>query len=286
MNKLNSILNWSMRVGKLFGIPISLHISILFFLWPVIRSRQDDPIHALQYVVMVVVSILIHELGHALTAKRYKLTGLSIMLHGFGGFATSSGDRNWKQSLVITIMGPATTFALGLICVFVGNTMMPQTTYGTEAFEQAFLIYSIGKLNLLLGVINMIPVLPWDGGNALRAILNRKLTYIKSVRAVAHLGMIVGPLVLAYCLLRNQNFLFVFALISVIVSYQTLAGTGGIDFGEVFADRKDRQAMEARSKREAAKKQAYLDEVRDRMTEREEKERLRKMFEVVEGDEK
>jgi Zn-dependent protease len=136
MNKLNAILNWSVRVGKLFGIPISLHISILFFLWPVLSSRREDPLHALEYAFLVVVSILLHELGHALTAKRYKLSGLSIMLHGFGGFATSSGDKGWKQSLVITLAGPATTLILGMLCLGLGNLGVYASTFGTEQFEQ------------------------------------------------------------------------------------------------------------------------------------------------------
>ena len=286
MNRLNAILNWSVRVGKLFGIPISLSISILFFLWPVISSRKDDPLHALEYVVMVVLSILIHELGHALTAKRYRLTGITIMLHGFGGYATSSGERDWKQSLIITLAGPATTFALGILCAVLGNLGVNSSTFGTERHEQFWLVYSIGLMNILLGFLNLIPMLPWDGGQALQAILNRRMTYTKSMRAVAHLGLIIAPPMLIYCFITKAGFGLIFAIMGLMVSVQSLLGSGGIKFGEVFADRKDAKEMAAQRKREVERKEAYLDDVRSREKEREDKERLRKMFEVVEGDEK
>jgi Zn-dependent protease len=286
MNKLNAILNWSVRVGKLFGIPISLHISILFFLWPVLSSRREDPLHALEYAFLVVVSILLHELGHALTAKRYKLSGLSIMLHGFGGFATSSGDKGWKQSLVITLAGPATTLILGMLCLGLGNLGVYASTFGTEQFEQCWLIYSIGWLNILLGFLNMIPSFPFDGGNALRAILNRTMTHVKAVRAVGHLGLVISPLLIIYWLVTKDSFVGLFGLMGTISSAQILLGTGGIRFGEMFADRKYAQEMAAQRKREVAKKQAYLDEVRNRTTERADNERLRKLFDVVDGDQK
>ncbi len=283
-SKLNSILNWSIRVGKLFGIPISLHISILFFLWPVVSSRKDDPAHALEYVILVILSILLHELGHALAAKRYKLKGLSIMLHGFGGFATSSGDRNWKQSLVITLAGPAVTFVLGIVCLVVGKVEFAGASFGTEAYTQWWLIYSLGTLNILLGFLNMIPSLPFDGGLTVQAILHRTMTHLKAMRAVGHIGLVFSPLLIIYGLLRGDAFVGLFGLMGTVSSVQILLATGGIRFRESLDDRRDAKEMAAQKQREKDKKDAYLDEVRGREKEREEKERLRKMFEVVDGD--
>src|SRR2546423_12450579 len=102
-SRLNSILNWSIRAGTLFGIPINLHISLLFFLFAALPGRGLDIGHGLEYAALIVLSILLHELGHALVAKHYRLTGLSIMLHGFGGFASSQGPRTPKQTVVIAL---------------------------------------------------------------------------------------------------------------------------------------------------------------------------------------
>ena len=93
-SRLNGILNWSAHAGRLFGIPIRLHITLLFFLLPAFAGRRIGLGLAFEWVAGIVLSILLHELGHALTAKRLGLTGLSITLHGFGGFASSSGPRS------------------------------------------------------------------------------------------------------------------------------------------------------------------------------------------------
>jgi Zn-dependent protease len=282
--KLNALLNLSARVGKLFEIPISLHISLLFFLFPLLRNNNLDVFHTLEYIALIVLSILLHELGHALTAKRYKLTGLSIMLHGFGGFATSSGYRNPKQSLMISLAGPGVTFVLGILMILVSLAFRGQFASGSEANRQLFLILLIGVINIELGIFNMIPSLPFDGGQALQAILNRKMTHLKSTRAVGHLGLILSPLLLIYWLVRSDSFVGLFGLMGTVASVQTLLGSGGIRFGEVFDDRRNARELAAQKRREKERSDAYLDDVRAREKEREEKERLRKVFEVVDGE--
>ena len=283
-SKLNSILNWSVRVGKLFGIPISLHISLLFFLLPLLRDNGLGPILTLQYVLLVIISILLHELGHALAAKKVGLTGLSIMVHGFGGFATSSGYRSPNQALVITLAGPAVTFAIGILCLSISYMTKSRFEIGSFADKQAFIIYLIGSLNILLGFLNMIPSYPFDGGNALQAILNRKMTYQKSSRVVGHLGLILSPLLIIYWLFKGDGFIGLFGLMGTISSVQMLLNSGGIRFKEVFQDRQKAKDIQAQKKREKQRTEAYLSDVKDRESARAEKERLRKMFEVIDGD--
>ncbi|MEZ0327574.1 MAG: M50 family metallopeptidase [Fimbriimonas sp.] len=276
LSKLNAIFNWSVRVGSLFGIPIFLNITIIFFLLPALRGSGWDFWHALEYAALIVLSILIHELGHALTAKRYRLKGLSIMLHGMGGFASSTGARTPRQDLLIVLAGPAATFAIGLICLAVARTASADPY--TEAFNQLFIIEQLGRTNILLGFLNLIPSLPWDGGRALSAILAHRMHEVKALRLVAHLGLIITPPLLLYGIFGGQGFFTLFAIVGLFTSYMTLKDTGGIRFGEALQDRKDRKELEALKKREAAKQEAYLGDVYERQREREEQERLRKMF--------
>ncbi|MEI8281962.1 MAG: site-2 protease family protein, partial [Armatimonadota bacterium] len=264
-------------------IPISIHITLIFFLWPVMNRNFIDIPHTVEFVILVIVSILIHELGHALVAKRFKLTGLSIMLHGFGGFATSSGSRNPTQALMISLAGPAATFALGYLCHGVAYFAGPDIQ-GDEARIQVLLIDYLGTFNVTMGVLNLIPSFPFDGGNSLQAILNRKLTFLKSTRLVGHVGLIVSPIVLLYAVWSGQKFIFLFGIMGIFSSVMTLLNSGGIRFSEAFDDRKAKQQLLADKKREEERSGAYLDEVRAREKEREEKERLRKMFEVIDGD--
>jgi Zn-dependent protease len=283
-SKLNAILNWSARVGKLFGIPISLHISLLFFLFPLLKGNGLSFLHTVEYILLVIGSILLHELGHALAAKKYGLSGLSIMLHGFGGFATSSGYRSPTQALVITLAGPAVTFIIGIVCLTISFLTKNRFAFGTEADIQSFIIHSIGIINILLGFLNMIPSYPFDGGNALQAILNRRMTFHKSSRAVGHLGLILSPLLIIYWLIAGNSFIGLFGLMGTVASVQMLLNSGGIRFKEAFQDRQATKDMQAQKKREKQRTDAYLGDVKDREIARGEKERLRKMFEVIDGD--
>jgi Zn-dependent protease len=283
--RLNSFLNWSVRVGRLFGIPISLHITLIFFLWPVLSGSGLGPWYSLEYAVLIVLSILAHELGHALTARRFRLTGLSIMLHGFGGFAVSSGYRTPAQQLIISLAGPAVTFILGGIAWGLGSMGLSTASFGTALFFQLYILKYVGIVNLMLGVLNLLPSLPFDGGHALQAILARKQSDFKAMRTVAHIGLVITPILLIYCFLTDRRLALIFALIGLLTSLGTLLQTGGIRFGEMFADRRERKDREAAKKRERAKTEAYLSDVASRQRQREERERLRKLLESSLDDE-
>ena len=279
-----SFLNWSMSVGRLFGIPIRLHITILFFLLPALTQRALGLGVALEFSLGIVLSILVHELGHALAAKRYRMTGLSIMLHGFGGFAVSSGYRTPRQALVIVLAGPGATFALGLFLLAVGSLGLGSAPPGSEASLQFWIVHALGRLNVVLGFLNLIPVLPWDGGQALQAILAHRVSEIKAVRAAAHAGLLVAPPLLLYGWFSGEGFFGLFGLVGLLTCYSTLVQTGGVRFGEMFDGRRQRKETEAVRKRKAARQGEFMDEVKMREKEREEKERLRRIFEASDID--
>lgn len=275
-----SLFDKSTPVGRLFGIPIRLRFTILFFLIPLIPAlRGGFGIgYKLEFALGVVLSILIHELGHALMAKRFGMTGLSITLHGFGGFASSSGARTPRQSLLISLAGPGATFALGGILIALGRLGDRVAPFGSEASIQAFLVYDLGWVNITLGFLNLIPVLPWDGGQAMQAVFAHRMPEFKAMRLAAHIGLVLAPALLVYGLLAGGGFFGLFALVGLMTCYTTLVQSGGIDFREPFLDRRRRKEIEALKRREEARTQAYLGEVNAREQEREEKERLRKLL--------
>ena len=278
-SKLNRIMDWNMRIGTLFGIPIRLHITILFFLWPALAREMGLGFWvAIELAVGIVLSILIHELGHALTAKHFKQSDLSIMLHGFGGFAFSQGNRTPKQELIIVLAGPAATFGLGLLCIQSANLLSPSAHGSPPLYLQLSIIHTLGAFNVFMGCINLIPIYPWDGGQAVVAVLSFRMPQIKALRFVAHYSVICGPILAIYGFATHSNFLLIFGLMGGLSSYAVLQSTGGVKFGEAGRDRKARKEEEAFKKRQRAKNDAYLDEVQTRAKEREEQERLRKLL--------
>ncbi|MGV3613898.1 MAG: M50 family metallopeptidase [Fimbriimonas sp.] len=278
MDQLRRILDWNVRIGRLFDVPIHLHITLLFFLFPVLAELKVAPWYALEWSVLIVLSILLHELGHALTAKRYGMTGLSIMLHGFGGFAVSQGYRTPKQALTIVLMGPAVTFAWGILCLGLGYAGLAATPELSDAWKQAWLFRGLGLFNLGLGLLNLIPSLPFDGGNAIRAWLTRTQSDFKATRNVGHLGLVTTIPIILYGFLSGHGLVTIFGALGFISSAAYLMQSGGVRPKEPFEDRKAQKELEALKKREQARTEAFNDDVVKRQIERDEKERLRKLL--------
>lgn len=170
----------SIGIGRIFGVRIGLHPSwfvialIVTYSMAVGELPADYPGwgDALYWVVGAVISLLFfasvlaHELSHALVARRFGLRVRDITLFIFGGAASLEGDAERpRDEALIAVAGPLTSLAIGAalwgIDVAIGQ---PQV---------AAIIGWLGFINLTLGLFNLIPAFPMDGGRILRAILWR-----------------------------------------------------------------------------------------------------------------
>lgn len=215
--------NW--RIGSLFGIPLFLDPSWFFILILVTILNALDFSRRFELAVawsagllmalLLFASVLLHELGHSLVARSQGIKVNSITLFIFGGVA--SIDRESKtpgQSFQVAIAGPAVSFALygllyGLAQVF------PSTSIGQV------LALDLARINLILGLFNLIPGLPLDGGQVLKAAV-WKLTgsRFQGVRWAAQTGKFLGGLAIAlglYLVLQGQPFAIWLTLIGWFV---------------------------------------------------------------------
>ncbi len=155
---------------RLFGIPVRVHP--LFWLIMALLGenifRARGPEYLLIWVACGFVSILLHEMGHAVAARVYGAWS-SITLIAFGGFAaySPSPHKAWKR-LVITAAGPAVNFALVGLLIGVDRTLdaagQPATGYLGAVID--FLFFQ----NLIWGIFNLFPIWPLDGGRILREV--------------------------------------------------------------------------------------------------------------------
>ncbi len=144
--------------------------------------RSNDP-RAMQYMVVWIavffVSILWHELGHAFAMRKYGGRP-EILLYGMGGVCSSVGQYSRNQSMLISAAGPAAGFLLALIAL--GLSQIPAIS------GNSFGRFAIGQLiwiNTFWTLMNLLPVLPLDGGQILRAFMaNRNPTVAPKVGAV------------------------------------------------------------------------------------------------------
>lgn len=155
---------------SIFGIPVCVQpffwISLLIIGGALDADSPDAVMKIALFVIAGFISILIHELGHALTARRFGAFS-EITLHAFGGFAAYSGVRMTRlQNFLVTAAGPALQIVLGLAVRFALAQGLP--------FIQPNGIYFLVVLawiSIAWALLNLLPVVPLDGGRMLDAIL-------------------------------------------------------------------------------------------------------------------
>ena len=162
-------LNFSM-----FGIPI--RVSPFFWLLAIVvgfafGSGADRPEDAGVIAGCVFLSVLVHELGHGLTAR---LCGDRpwIVLHGFGGVCVSDRERrSFGQRMLIVVMGPASGLLLAAGAVALWAVLVAFDVALDPRAELALMMLLI--LNLIYSVFNLLPIWPLDGGQLVMAVLDR-----------------------------------------------------------------------------------------------------------------
>lgn len=160
---------WHMVRFSIFGIPVCVQP----FFWITLALiggalRANSPSAILELCLFLIagfISILIHELGHALTARHFGASS-EIVLQAFGGYAAHSGvSLTRPQSFLVTAAGPFVQILLGII-LFLLIPRLPEIS----AFGRKFLSDLMG-ISIIWALLNLLPVLPMDGGRMLEAIL-------------------------------------------------------------------------------------------------------------------
>ncbi|RQG92936.1 CBS domain-containing protein [Natrarchaeobius halalkaliphilus] len=222
----------SFRIGSLFGIPIKLDLTFLLVLplfayliglqlGPVIEilnasmgaGIDADSLTAewwLPYAVGLVaaiglfVGVVLHELGHSLTAQRYGFPIDSITLWLFGGVAAlSEMPEDWRQEFTIAIAGPIVSILVGVV----SYALFLVTPVGFDGAR--FVLAYLAILNVALAGFNMLPAFPMDGGRVLRAFLARSKPYAKATQQAAGVGKFLAILMGLFGLLVSFNIILI-----------------------------------------------------------------------------
>ncbi len=230
---------------RFLDIPVRIHP--LFWLMSAVLGFQENNIPAvLIWIGCVLVSILVHEYGHGLMAKHFHGSP-SIVLYGLGGLCSSQQERTPGQRLAVLFAGPGAGFILcaGVLAVaslalgitgsehlavmqrLVGLSANREDFFGAvQKFSSPtiFMIYfNMIWINLLWGLVNLLPIYPLDGGQATQVVLSQ-VDRGHGVRR-AHIVSLVtaGVLaVLAACASRHDYFLVIFFGVLAVLNYQVL----------------------------------------------------------------
>ena len=134
---------------------------------------------AIAAAVLFFASVLIHELSHALVGRRFGIKVPTITLFVFGGMAHMTEEpRAWRAELMMAVAGPVTSLLLGGLFIWLGGLLagpIPETVDPQEFLSTlsplATLLFWLGPINVILGIFNLVPGFPLDGGRVLRAAL-------------------------------------------------------------------------------------------------------------------
>lgn len=177
----------SWKVGRVAGIDVYLHSTFLLLLgWIGLSALAtgDGLSVALNLLLplMLFGIVVLHELGHALAARHYGIGTRDITLYPIGGVARlETAPANPRHEMVVAAAGPAVNFALAGAAWLLAPALASEPVAGLLLGQ--FLTY-----NLALGLFNLLPAFPMDGGRILRAYLARRGAAYSATRTAAKLG--------------------------------------------------------------------------------------------------
>ena len=224
------MLNGSIRLFRIFGIQLSVHSTFFLLLaYAAWTGWHNPPVEPLAYplygalinVVALAVfftCVVLHELGHALTARRFGVGVPRILLLPIGGMAEfDSIPRKPRSELLIALAGPAVNFAIvGVLLLFVpfpGEQIGPlvRSIFSTSpegagppmSMVQEILT-TLLVMNLIMGCFNLVPVFPMDGGRVLRALLATRLNYERATFYAATVAKVLATIAVLVALSHQK----------------------------------------------------------------------------------
>jgi Zn-dependent protease len=205
-------------------IPVSMSLwyPLLLLYW---FRNGEDPTASLIWAIVVTISILVHELGHAIVARYYRLDP-SILLHGFGGLCFHQPARQNRHDAFIIAAGPSAGLLLGLATLVF-------SIVAEDSVASSDVLNTVVKMSLYVNIgwslINLLPIWPLDGGRLFRLLL---LRWSKPARAdkVTHVtSLILLALALFYCVITKSAFLAVMVLWAIWDNVNALRGEASME---------------------------------------------------------
>jgi Zn-dependent protease len=162
---------------RLFGFSVNVHwmFWLLCLFLGMRYLEQDGPTGLGFFAIMTAVvfgSIIWHELGHAWTRKKYGAPYSDITLHGMGGLCSGPGHFTRWESVFIAAAGPAASLLLGAV------TYLLVYTPGAKDQWIGFFIVQMLWVNVAWAIMNLLPILPLDGGHIMQGLLPVKYSHL------------------------------------------------------------------------------------------------------------
>lgn len=194
-------MKWSWKVGKFAGIDVYLHTTFLLFLvwiaamhW-ISGDGFDSMLLGLLFILALFGSVLLHEYGHALTARKFGIGTRDITLLPIGGISRIERVPDTpSQELAVALAGPAVNLVIALTLFGILFATGNWAPLDELAFVHGSLIQRVLLANISLLLFNLLPAFPMDGGRALRALLAFGMNYGRATKAAAAVAQVFAVL--------------------------------------------------------------------------------------------
>ena len=211
-------MKWQRKIARIAGIDVYMHATFLLLIGWVALSHWTGQqswsavLAGVFFILLLFVFVVMHEYGHALTARKYGIKTRDITLYPIGGVARLERmPEKPIEELWVALAGPAVNVVAAIVLfgyLVVSGTFQP---VGSLTISTGSLVERLMAVNLWLVLFNLIPAFPMDGGRVLRALLGLRLEYVQATQIAANIGQAIA-FVFGFIGLFSNPFLVFIAL--------------------------------------------------------------------------
>jgi Zn-dependent protease len=188
-------MKWQFKLGRFAGIDVFIHTTFLLLIgwvgythW---LEHRDwfEVLKGVGFILALFLCVILHEYGHALTARKYGVKTRDITIYPIGGVARLERmPEKPIEELWVALMGPAVNVVIAAILfalLFLTSNLVPlnQLTVASGSFLERVML-----INIILVLFNLLPAFPMDGGRVLRAVLAMNMDYVRATQIAANIG--------------------------------------------------------------------------------------------------
>ncbi len=187
-------MKWSWKIARLAGIDVYVHATFFILIvwiglsfW-LVGGNLAAVFTGVSFILALFTCVVLHELGHALTARRYGIRTEKIILLPIGGVAAMERmPDDPKEEIAGALAGPAVNLVIAIV-LWLWLSLTNSMQIGSFDFAEATFLQKLMVVNIILAVFNLLPAFPMDGGRVLRAALSMRMTHNRATQVAAKVG--------------------------------------------------------------------------------------------------
>lgn len=209
-------MKWSWKIARIAGIDIYVHATffILILWFSLIYWKAGGTLLAVfsgvGFILLLFTSVVLHEFGHALTARRYGIKTRNITLLPIGGVALlEKMPDDPREEIIVALAGPVVNLVIALLLFIASGVNGAFFSAEPLAIADGGFLQRLMLLNIFLALFNLIPAFPMDGGRILRAILAIRMDHARATQAAASIGQFIALMFGFLGVLYNPFLIFI-----------------------------------------------------------------------------